>query len=59
MDSPLALEQLARCNTARLAVLADIDQLLLDSQYRASGYGLTEVRDILLDLRRDLDVIPR
>lgn len=58
-QSPLTVDALARSTSARLSTLQWIDQLLLDSQYRSSGYGLTEVRDMLLDLRKLLDVKPR
>lgn len=57
-DSPLALEALARSNQARIDTMAEIDEFLSDSLYRDS-YGVTEVRNVLLDIRRKLDVLPR
>lgn len=38
--------------------MAEIDEFLSDSLYRDS-YGVTEVRNVLLDIRRKLDVLPR
>lgn len=58
VDSPIALEALARSNQARIDTMAEIDEFLADSLYRDS-YGVTEVRNVLLDIRRKLDVLPR
>lgn len=36
--------------------MAEIDEYLTDSMHR-DNYGVTEVRNLLLDIRRKLDVI--
>lgn len=55
---PLMVEALGRCTTARLNTLTELDLMLMDSTDR-DNYGVTEVRNLLLDLRNILRVAPR
>lgn len=56
-DNPKCVDLLARCTEVRVNLEIEIDEYLLDSEYRQS-YSVSEVRDLLLDLRRKLDLQP-